>query len=157
SLIGEVLAARSDPDVFIMTKAGYVQGKAFDVLERLRASNLAPSGTVYLADGFAYSLHPDFLCCQIEISLGRLRRDGLDGFLLHNPEHYFGQAGGRASRAEFDALIADAFAMLEDLVSEGKIRYYGVSSNTLTSPLSEPDATDLGRLLSIAARVARDH
>jgi aryl-alcohol dehydrogenase-like predicted oxidoreductase len=156
-LVGEVLAGDPGTDVFVVTKAGYIQGRALQVIEQLNERGLARSDLVRLADDFSYSIHPDFLCCQLEISLGRLQRGWVDGFLLHNPERSFAQAGG-LSPDEYYERIRAAFQFLEEMVAEGKVRYYGVSSNTLASPPDDADATDVRRLVAVAETVtSRNH
>ena len=57
---------------------------------------------------------PDFVRMALERSLRRLQTDYIDLYQLHNP---------RLSALQSDEL----FATLEDLKSEGKIRYYGVA------------------------------
>jgi aryl-alcohol dehydrogenase-like predicted oxidoreductase len=79
--------------------------------------------------------------------------------LLHNPEYYLSEAahhdGGDLTmvRESFYRRIEQAFAFLESQVSAGRIRYYGVSSNTVTAHPSDAEATSLSRLCD-AARAA---
>jgi aryl-alcohol dehydrogenase-like predicted oxidoreductase len=155
-LVGEVLAEHPDADVFVITKAGYVQGQTREIITRLNERGLAESGLVRLAPDFYYSLHPDFLCCQLDISLHRMRRQWIDGFLLHNPERLFGNRGG-FPRDEYYRLIGSAFEFLEEMVAEGKIRFYGISSNTLPCSPERSDGTDLRRLVTLAEKLGIDH
>ena len=57
---------------------------------------------------------PAFICYACEQSLRRLKTDYIDLYQFHNP---------RISAIERD----EVFKTLEDLVQEGKIRYYGVA------------------------------
>jgi aryl-alcohol dehydrogenase-like predicted oxidoreductase len=155
-LVGQVLSERPRGCAFVITKIGYIHGKALRVIAGLREKGLAESGVDQLSDAFMHSIHPDYLWCQLEVSLGRLGRGWVDGLLLHNPERAFGRIGGLC-RDEYYDRIGMAFEFLEEMVAEGKIRYYGVSSNSLPAPPDAPDGTDLGRLVRIARGVANDH
>lgn len=152
-LIGEVLASRNGPCPFLVTKAGYVQGNSLSLMESLNKSGRACEDIVRTRDGSVHSIHPDFLRAQIQHSLRRLGRPVLDGFLLHNPEYYFEQADGTVTSAEYYSRIQKAFEFLEEQVTRGLIRFYGVSSNTLPLPPDAAQATSLVQLIAIAARI----
>ncbi len=152
-LVGKVLQETSNRDVFVITKAGYAQGTALKTLRELHARGLATSGFVDHSPDFSYSLHPDFLLCQLEVSRSRLQRNCIDGFLLHNPEHYLAAS---LTHDDLDTALRPVFEMLEELVDEGMIRYYGISSNHLNKPHS-PTNVDLVRLLSVARSVSEKH
>jgi uncharacterized protein len=49
-----------------------------------------------------------------------------------------------------------AFAYFETQVAAGRLKYYGVSSNTVTSSADHPEATSLSRMLDAARAAARD-
>src|SRR5258705_476988 len=53
-------------------------------------------------------------------------------------------------RREFYARLAAAFGFLEEQVRAGRLRAYGVSSNTAARPASDPEATSLTRMLEAA-------
>ncbi|EJW04851.1 hypothetical protein EDEG_04187 [Edhazardia aedis USNM 41457] len=57
-----------------------------------------------------------------------MKLDYIDCYLLHNPEYYY-----KISKKDATKTIFDSFSLLEKKVQEGKIRYYGISSNTLSS------------------------
>ena len=101
-------------------------------------------------------MDPDFLRAELETSRRRLGRVVIDGFLLHNPEHFYDQSQAR-SADDFYATIERAFAALEEQVHSGTIRYYGSGSNTLPLATDEPTATDVRRLLGIAERLCAEH
>ena len=61
------------------------------------------------------------------------------------------------SKEEYYRRIKKAFEFLEERVSRGIIRYYGVSSNTFPLPSSAANATSLVELLRIAREVSLDH
>jgi aryl-alcohol dehydrogenase-like predicted oxidoreductase len=157
ALIGEVCAELGRALAFIVTKAGYIQGENLRVIEDLNRGGLACDELVTLADDHKHSIHPDFLRSQLDLSRRRLGVSQIDGFLLHNPEHYFGQKPRPTGPDEYYARIARAFEFLEDMVSEGAIRYYGISSNTLPHPPGAPGATSLARVLAAAESVSSGH
>jgi aryl-alcohol dehydrogenase-like predicted oxidoreductase len=142
-LIGAVLRENPELDGFIVTKAGYVEEEDSRCAE-----------TVMLSSGVVHSIHPDFLKARIERSLYRLGRSTLDGFLLHNPEYYLEQEDRRTSEEELYDRIGRAFALLEDEVAAGRVRYYGVSSNTLPFGPEHPRRLLFPRLLDVAAKVS---
>jgi aryl-alcohol dehydrogenase-like predicted oxidoreductase len=111
-------------------------------------------------DGCWHCVHPQWLADQLARSLARLGLDTLDVCLLHNPEYFFSDAAHRgpvrdlaALRDEFYRRLGAAFAFLEGEVRAGRIRWYGVSSNSVTAPAGETEATSLSRMLD-AARAA---
>jgi hypothetical protein len=119
---------------------------------------------VKYADGVWHDIHPEFLRDQLARSLARLGLGTLDVCLLHNPEYYLTDAHERSHgtlerrREEFYRRLRDGFAHLESEVAEGRLRWYGVSSNTCTRPADDPEFTSLARMLE-AARAAggEDH
>ncbi|HEU0091113.1 MAG TPA: hypothetical protein VFS78_03315, partial [Vicinamibacteria bacterium] len=79
-----------------------------------------------------------------------------DVCLLHNPEYFLMDAHERSygtldrRRHEFYGRLAASFAFLEEEVRAGRIRAYGVSSNTCTRPANDPEATSLTHMLEAA-------
>ncbi|MFZ4715055.1 MAG: aldo/keto reductase [Bacteriovoracaceae bacterium] len=141
-LIGEVLKENPTLDAFIMTKAGYIQGKNLYELERLNREGKALDDLVNLTPNLKHSIHPEFLQNQLDLSLQRLGRESIDGFLLHNPEYFFDQDGEQDPNVYYSR-IKMAFTFLEEKVKEGKIKHYGISSNTF------PGDPELGRTTNI--------
>jgi aryl-alcohol dehydrogenase-like predicted oxidoreductase len=156
-LIGEVLAEHPDYDPFVITKAGYVQGEGVTLFEELQRSGRARGGMVQTSGGWLHSIHPDFLDGQLKLSCSCLQRSQVDGFLLHNPEYYFDQVGYATVQSEYYARIKQAFEFLEDAVEQGRIRYYGVSSNSLPFSTTDLQTTSLPRLLALARHVSTSH
>lgn len=124
-LIGSVLNGKKRENTFIVTKAGYIQGEDINAF----SSILNKSRTIRINDNFLYSIDSLFLESQIKASLKRLNTNYLDGFLIHNPEHYF-DVQNENQKFIYDHLI-ESLLFLETLVKKGIIRYYGISSNTL--------------------------
>jgi aryl-alcohol dehydrogenase-like predicted oxidoreductase len=87
----------------------------------------------------------------------------LDVCLLHNPEYFLSHAfrlGGNeprdlaAVRNEFYARLQRAFEYCETQVQAGRLRGYGVSSNTATSMPDDSGATSLSRMIDAAKMAA---
>ena len=163
-LVGQVLAELSTSgqvrreDVVIVSKIGYVQGQNLErALEREEAGQAFPEMVKY-GEGVWHCLHPEFLEDQLERSLERLGLETLDVCLLHNPEYYLSDAHERSHgtlakrREEFYRRLGEAFAFLEGAAAAGRIRWYGVSSNTCTRPAEDPEATSLTKMLEAARR-----
>ncbi len=161
-LIGEVLndlvrrGRLRREEVIVVSKIGYVQGQNL-VLAREREARGEPfPEMVKYADGIWHCIHPEFLKDQLEGSLDRLQLETLDILLLHNPEYFLADMKKRRRGAleeiydEFYRRLQEAFAFLEGQVQAGRIRWYGVSSNTCIAPADDPEATSLTRMLAVA-------
>ena len=151
-LVGEVLRSSSGYKAFVITKAGYITASAAATLQ---AAGIAAEELHPISPESMYSISPDVIRIQLEESRRRLDRPMLDGLLLHNPEHYFNCEGLPSSPQAFDEAIKKAFEFLEEYIAEGKLRYYGVSSNTLAS--ISGNRVHLERLLSLAQEVSPSH
>ncbi len=168
-LIGRVLAELIDngelqrEQVVIVSKVGYIQGFNFALAKQRKAEGRPFPNVVPYADGLEHCIHPEFIEDQLTRSLERLNVDTLDGYLLHNPEYYLmreAKISGvdrAAVRAEYEHRIRMAFEYLEEEVANGRIQYYGISSNTFPEPASEFAHTDLQRVWEIAQEISIDH
>jgi len=142
--IGDALArlfatgdARRD-EIVVATKAGFLTRGA--VPEWLKPEDVS---------GGMHSMQPDFLADQIDRSRANLDLDTIDIFYLHNPETQL----GTVSREEFERRIRRAFAKLETLVVDGKLREYGTATwEGYRAPAAKPPL-DLARLVEIATEV----
>lgn len=150
-LIGQILTNHPHYKPFIITKAGYIQGENLQVIEQLNADSLALNDLIIINQQFKYSLHPDFLEKQINTSLSRLKVGTIDGFLLHNPEYYITDNN---SLCGIYKIIEKAFYFLENKVKEGKIKYYGISSNMLSYDEVANKKISLKKILSIAHKIS---
>ncbi len=158
SLIGDVLreltaAGRLRRDqVVVVSKIGYIQGTR---LKEYRAEPRQYPEVVRYSRSLCHCIAPAFLRDQLRMSLRRLGLETLDVLLLHNPEFFLidaertRQEAGRA-RAEYERRLAAAFACMEELVAEGLITAYGVSSNTMAAPAETYTATHLQALVELA-------
>ena len=116
----------------VCTKAGFLTPGAVP-------EGLDPSDVV----GRMHSMAPDFLADQVDRSRASLELETIDVFYLHNPETQLDFVGPE----EFDERIRKAFARLEQLADEKKLRYYGTAT---WSGYREAGKLDLGRLAAIA-------
>jgi aryl-alcohol dehydrogenase-like predicted oxidoreductase len=147
TLIGRFLKETSS-DAFVMSKAGYMQGQ--DAMQEW-------PDKIRLNDQSFYCLDVDFLDRQITRSLKRLDRRFLDVFFLHNPEYYFTHGLQQYNRTKICQLISKAFCYLEDQVKTGRIRYYGISSNTLPFHVDNYSTLNINELLKTAEEVSSSH
>lgn len=166
-LIGEALNQLVENDelsrdeIIVVTKGGYIQGENYArISERMNQLGDAPpprgselAEIVQYSNGLWHSIHPDFLEDQITRSLERLNLDTIDCYLLHNPE-YFLQWAVRDNMPEdeareiYEERILRAFDHLEREVTDGRIQWYGVSSNTFGKPEEAVDRTSLEHILT---------
>ena len=116
---------------------------------------------VKYGEGIWHCIHPTFLADQLTLSLDRLELSTLDVCLLHNPEYFLSDAAHHAVqdlaslRTNFYERLRAAFTYFETQVAAGRLQYYGVSSNTVTSPADHPEATSLSQMLEAASAAAR--
>jgi hypothetical protein len=147
-------------EVVVISKIGYVQGENLKSAEEREKSGRPYPEMVKYGEGIWHCVHPEFLHNQLTASLDRLGLDTLDVCLLHNPEYFLSEAAHRgnsdleAQRALFYQRMEQAFAYLESQVEAGRIRWYGVSSNTVTAKPSDPEATSFTDFLAAASRAA---
>jgi aryl-alcohol dehydrogenase-like predicted oxidoreductase len=130
--VGAALQKVDREEILICTKAGYLTPGA--VPGFLRQEDVA---------GGIHSMDPQFLAHQADRSRVNLGVETIDVFYLHNPETQL----AHCSRAEFDARLQRAFARLEELCAERKIRWYGAAT---WDGFRKPGALSLPRLAQIA-------
>jgi aryl-alcohol dehydrogenase-like predicted oxidoreductase len=131
--IGTALRRLDREEIVISTKAGFLTRGA--VPNFLKPDDVA---------GGMHSMEPRFLADQIERSRANLGVETIDIFYLHNPETQLGYR----SRADFDGRLAVAFAELERLADQQKIRWYGAAT---WDGFRKPGALDLARMAEMAA------
>ena len=162
TLIGEVLSdlvrqgRLRREEVIVVSKIGYVQGANLERAQGREAEGRPFPEMVKYGEGVWHCMHPEFLADQLPRSLARLQLEALDVCLLHNPEYYLSDAHERSEgklerrREEFYRRLQAAFAWLESEVAAGRLRAYGVSSNTCTRSADDPEFTSLARMLAAA-------
>ena len=165
-LVGEVLhdlvgsGRLFRQEIIVVSKIGYVQGTNLELARNRQAEGDPFPEMVRYVDECWHCIHPSYLEDQLGRSLERLQLETLDVCLLHNPEYYLIDAKNRGERradsvrGEFYRRIREAFSYLEGEVNEGRIRWYGVSSNTAAARVDDLEATSLTRMLEIAREVA---
>jgi len=164
-LIGSVLKELTDSkklsreSVVLVTKGGYLQGRNFSLSQQRKQENKAFRDLVEYQKGLEHCIHPEFLEDQIQRSLERLGVETIDVYLLHNPEYYLKWAETNnidltSARNEYYSRIKKAFEYLEKEVEKGRIKNYGISSNTFPSSPDEFDFTSLEAIIKIAEEVS---
>ena len=149
-------------EIIVVTKAGYLQGRNYALSRERKAQGRPFSDLVTYAEGLEHCIHPEFLEEQLTRSLERLHLATVDFFLLHNPEYYLSWAEGQgldheASRREYDRRILEAFRHLEQETARGRIRFYGISSNTFPESSDRKDFTCFQRVLELADQLGPRH
>ncbi len=148
--------------VVVVSKVGYLQGQNYALSEKRKQSGRPFPDLVPYTKGLAHCIHPDFLKDQLTRSLQRLKMGTLDGYLLHNPEYYLGWAHKqgielKTARKEYYRRIRLAFEHLEAEVAKGRIRFYGISSNTFPATADDPQFTCLTTIWKIAESMNSKH
>lgn len=167
-LVGQVVAKMiadgriGREQIVVVSKAGYLQGRNYDLSQQRKAQGKPFQDLVPYAEGLEHCIHPEFLADQLQRSLQRLNLETLDVFLLHNPEYYLDWCAKQAigteqARAVFYDRIARAFEFLESEVSRGRIQCYGISSNAFPSAASDDGFVSLDQVYTLAGSVSAQH
>lgn len=167
SLIGAAFAGRRD-QVIIATKGGYCLPARRNMMKRIKPLvrpivQALGLKRAKLPAGFSGALSQDFspsyLTKALEFSLRRLKTDYVDLYQLHSPDATFMQSSA----------FGEALRTLEQLKTQGKLRFYGVATEVpqdapfcLAAPgissvqlgfgLLDLDALDQGTLAAADAR-----
>lgn len=157
SLVGEVLSGNGASEAVVVTKAGYIQGQNMALAQQQSFPEVVEYG-----EGIWHCIHPRFLETQLSASCRRLKRDRVDVFLLHNPEYFLShQAHDHTptpqDHQEFYRRVGQAFGFLEDQAKEGRIGWYGISSNHFGLSAADPTMTSLQRCLRQAEGISSGH
>lgn len=157
TLVGQVLRDYPRDRVIVVTKGGYIQGQNLALARRRNFPEV-----VHYGDGIWHSIHPEFLETQVEMSLSRMQLESADVYLLHNPEYFLEdqahhKAVGEAEHEEFHRRVREAFRFLEGKVAEGRIRWYGISSNNFPAPVAAQTRTSVERCWEAAESVSPNH
>jgi aryl-alcohol dehydrogenase-like predicted oxidoreductase len=163
--IGEALAETvaagrvGRDEVIVCTKAGYLSfdgnvplnPRAYFLQEYIETGVVEPSEVV----GGMHCIAPRYLANQIERSLRNLRLDCIDVFYLHNPETQLAEVTPEVFRHRIHA----AFAALEGLVREGKLRAFGLATwNAFRVPAGSRDSINLEEMEAVAREAGgEDH
>jgi len=144
-------------EVEIVSKFGYIQGSN---MQRMKEGESFDDAVEFSPSCF-HSIAPSFMRDQLALTLQRLERDVLDCYLLHNPEYYLLDALNRGvDRAEMlDTMmerIYRSFVALEEEIKLGRIRSYGISSNSFSKPANDPEFLPYEDLVTLACNAAEE-
>jgi aryl-alcohol dehydrogenase-like predicted oxidoreductase len=167
-LIGQTLASLvssgtlARDNVVIVSKAGYVQGNTLEFVQQREREGRPFDAMFKFGSELWYCLDPEFIVDQLNRARGRLSVDCLDVFLIHNPEYMLkafdhNNIPPEQAREAFYSQLHKCFVALEEEVSAGRIRAYGVSSNTLGATSDDPTSVSLQRLLDVAQKAKQNH
>ncbi len=161
TLIGDALQGRDRESFTIVSKGGYIQGEN---MEKVKQGWLVEDVVEYNPNCF-HSISPMFLEDQINSSLERLKSSYIDTYLLHNPEYYLmTNIKGDATDEDIDkhqaimqSRIKKAFEFLEKMVKKGKIKSYGISSNSFGKKENDYHFLEYKNLLEYANEIAGEN
>jgi len=167
-LIGEVLSEiinanlLSREAIVVVTKCGYLQGQNYTLSQERKKENFPFPELVEYEKGLEHCIHPEFIEDQIKRSLERLKLKTIDVYLLHNPEYYLkwsknNNIDKETARKKYCARIKKAFEYLEKEVQKGRIKHYGISSNTFPKDSEDYEFTSLEKIIAIAEEISVDN
>jgi aryl-alcohol dehydrogenase-like predicted oxidoreductase len=135
--IGRAIVNMPREELVVCTKAGYLIPGA-----------VPPLGSADIVGG-NHSIAPAFLRDQLVRSRANLGIATVDVFYLHNPETQL----AHVQADEFDTRLTAAFEALEQLRSEGSIRFYGAAT---WDGFRKPGLLSITRMVAIARNVGGD-
>ncbi len=167
-LIGNVLGDLINRDIIkreeivIVSKGGYLQGKILEAAKKMKDDGLGYKEVTEYAENIWHSIHPDFLKDQITLSLERMKLETIDVYLLHNPEYFLDSPQAidiepEVLRKQYYSRIKKAFSYLEEEVKNGRITYYGISSNAFVKDSDDPVFTSLKECVNAANEISEDN
>lgn len=152
-------------DITLVTKGGYIQGQNYKFANKKKKQGAPFKEVVEIEEGLWHCISPDFLEDQINRQLFRLNQNNdygyIDVYLLHNPEYFLklAEINGNDNAntiEEYYFRIKKAFEFLEDKITEGKIKSYGVSSNSFPVKIDNFDFTSLDKIIECANLVKEE-
>ncbi|KAK9717303.1 hypothetical protein K7432_006302 [Basidiobolus ranarum] len=147
-------------EVYLTSKFGYLQGENMRLFQEGKlqldeASIIKPFQNIY------HCIHPDFMRDQLSRSLTRLRTDYVDSYLIYNPEYYLmhhiqsPDANVQELQKNLVSRIAETFEALETEIKNGRIKSYGISSNSFALPPEHPHFLPYKDLTKLAEKAAQ--
>lgn len=156
-LIGHCIKNRKREEITIVSKGGYIQGPN---MQRINKGWSVEDLVMYDKSCF-HSISPMFLEDQIDNSLKRLGSEYIDAYLLHNPEYYLLTEIKAEEIDKHQSIMQErikkAFAFLETQVKAGKIKSYGISSNSFAKSPEDYHFLAYESLLESAKEVAGEN
>ena len=137
-------------DIEIVSKFGYIQN------ENLARHKETPfEEVVEYSPTCFHSIAQSFIEDQLTHTLARLEMQTLDCYLIHNPEYYILDAINRGVSKddrldEMYKRLFDAFMTLELEVKNGRIKSYGISSNSFAKLRASDEFLPYEDLLTLA-------
>ena len=148
-------------EIIVVSKVGYMQGQNLEEAMRREQAEQPYDKVVKYMEGCWHCIHPDFLADQWAGSTDRLGLETIDVYLLHNPEYFLSDAQKRMSSRDLNTIrdtfynrIYRAFVQMERFAREGKIGYYGISSNPFPTPKTDFEHVSLNRIYDAACKAA---
>ncbi|WP_455756936.1 aldo/keto reductase [Sulfurimonas sp.] len=143
-------------EIEIVSKFGYIQNTTLNRHKETPFEEVVE----YSQDCF-HSISQSFQEDQLTKSLERLQLSKLDCYLIHNPEYYFLDAINRGIDKddrldEMYKRLYDAFMGLELEVQNGRIKSYGISSNSFSLPQTSEEFLPYEDLLTLADDAAQE-
>ena len=132
----------------IFSKVGFIADNnrehAVDTAESIIALGLAREDEIVKRE---HCLSAGYVRWRIQSSIEALQTPYLDILWIHNPETQLQQIAPQ----QLDERLREVMKVLEEFVSEGKIRAYGISAwSAFSCPPSSPYYLSLGRLIDMA-------
>jgi aryl-alcohol dehydrogenase-like predicted oxidoreductase len=157
--IGEVLRSLSPNEldgIEIVSKVGYIQG---ETLERHHQHSFEE--VVEYSQTCFHSISQSFIKDKISVSLERMCVEFIDCVLLHNPEYYILDAiNRRVDKDDYldmmQQRIFDAFLALEEEVKAGRVKSYGISSNSFSKHPNDAEFLPYVDLITLAQDAAKE-
>jgi aryl-alcohol dehydrogenase-like predicted oxidoreductase len=136
SVLGNIVTRQKLPQFAIVSKAGYVYQKH---------SN--STAAVQLRNDQFHCISPSFLEAELSTTLDRLGVDTIDSYLLNNPERLLMAKSGMDKQRVYN-YIYEGLRHLEKEVERGRIRSYGIASNSIHKKEAQ-DHISLERILEL--------
>ncbi|KAF9934726.1 hypothetical protein FBU30_000584 [Linnemannia zychae] len=161
-LIGKVLSnphhntLRRD-EITIATKFGYIQNENMRLFYEGVFQKIPPEEIVEYSRECFHSIHPEFMRDQLTRSLERLKTKYVDILFIHNPEYYLmaNIKGTEENVKKHQQILLDRlqllFESLEREIELGRIRSYGISSNSFSLKPSHAHFLPYQDLVKMAA------
>jgi len=143
-------------EVEIVSKFGYIQNS------NLKRHKETPfEEVVEYSEDCYHSISQSFQRDQLTQSLARLELTCIDTYLIHNPEYYLLDAINRGVDKddrldEMYKRLFDSFMGLELEVQNGRIKSYGISSNSFSKAHNSDEFLPYEDLLTLAEDAARE-
>ncbi|KAF9302058.1 hypothetical protein BGZ74_005914 [Mortierella antarctica] len=145
-LIGKVLShphpnTLAREEIVIATKFGYIQNENMRLLSEGVYSGVPANEIVKYSRECYHCIHPEFMRDQLTRSLEHLNTKFADILFIHNPEYYLMSTVRDVKDIEVNVKkhqnilldrLATLFEALEREIEKGRIRAYGISSNSFS-------------------------